>query len=788
MSNPQMPAGATLKNNRYTILQHLKSGGFGAVYLATDAVFNARPCVIKESFGQSQDEIAQFEQEAAILFTLRHPNLVQVTDQFREAGQTQYLVMEYIDGEDLEEVMKRSAGSLPESSVLTWTEQVLDALGYCHTFISPVIHRDIKPSNIRIRRSDGRAILVDFGIAKIGDQSRATHKGAHAASDGYSPLEQYALTSTGPHQTGTGPYSDIYALGATLYHLLTGIEPPAAPAIQAGAATLNPPRMYNGAISAQMERVIVTAMQTRIQDRYQTADEMRLDLRGRLPTALCPHCGAAVRKSARYCPICSLIQTVTPLAFPAAKTQVSTVAELVQACAQHWPEACTLLRTGEIERWLGALNAAALERTARDARSRAGNDMNIALEAFLDAADPTRTKPMLSVQTTLLDFGAVKRGDVKTLNLVIANSGRGYLHGTASADPPAWLTVTPLSFGCLAGAQQPLQVEVKTAALTGDAAGAPYSGRVVVQSNRGRQTVNVRLAVVEAPELKLSAGTLDFGKVEYGANARLPLEISNHGGGLLRTGVRVADDWLLLVDAAGRPLGQAQETLPDLAHGHTVTVYLALDPRWLQRRGRFAATLQIEALPGRTLLATAPVSVSVEPPYRLDPAVATTGVSTPEQLWRWCDDHWAAALQHLASGRLEACLAFLGEAKLAQAAAQARGHADAAVGLELLLRACGAPPPQDWQSNDGEVVGQLGYGILPRLFGRANAVTLRIANQSKRGYLHGQVTAQTPWLAVPAPAFGCLPGQVAEVELRVDHKAQRWSLNFNETLCEIVVT
>jgi hypothetical protein len=163
-------------------------------------------------------------------------------------------------------------------------------------------------------------------------------------------------------------------------------------------------------------------------------------------------------------------------------------------------------------------------------------------------------------------------------------------------------------------------------------------------------------------------------------------------------------------------------------------------------------------------------------------------VATAEQLWRWCDDHWAAALQHLASGRLEACLAFLGDAKLAQAAAQARGDADAATGLELLLRACGAPPPHDWQSNDGEVVGQLGYGILPRLFGRANAVTLRIANQSKRGYLHGQVTAQAPWLTVPAPAFACLPGQVAEVELRADHKARRWSLRFNEALYEIVVT
>ncbi len=285
MSNPTLTPGVKLKNDRYVIVRHLKSGGFGAVYIADDTVFGGRRCVVKESFGQSRADIEQFEREAAILSTLNHPHLVRVTDSFSEPGRGQYMVMEYIDGEDLEEMLGRSPGGLPEAQVLPWADQTLDALTYCHTFTPPVIHRDIKPSNIRIHSSNGKAVLVDFGIAKIGNPNDPTQQGARGVSPLYSPFEQYS-------RSGTGPYSDIYALGATLYHLLSGVEPPEAPDVNAGVATLRPPRALRPVITPQTERVILTAMQTRIQDRYQTADEMRRDLKGMLPTALCPHCGA----------------------------------------------------------------------------------------------------------------------------------------------------------------------------------------------------------------------------------------------------------------------------------------------------------------------------------------------------------------------------------------------------------------------------------------------------------------------------------------------------------------
>lgn len=218
MSDSALQPGAKLRNNRYIIRHQLKAGGFGAVYVAVDSTFGERLCVIKGSFGQTADDRHQFDQEAAILSTLSHPHLVRVTDSFTESDQSQYLVMEYIEGEDLEEMLVRSPGGLQESQVIAWIDQVLDALVYCHNFSPMIIHRDIKPSNIRIRRIDGKAILVDFGIAKIGDSSLKTHKGARAATDGYAPIEQYTFS-------GTGAFSDVYALGATLYHLLTGSPP-----------------------------------------------------------------------------------------------------------------------------------------------------------------------------------------------------------------------------------------------------------------------------------------------------------------------------------------------------------------------------------------------------------------------------------------------------------------------------------------------------------------------------------------------------------------------------------
>lgn len=256
--------------NRYRIASLLGQGGFGAVYRVWDLNLS-RTCALKENLDTSDEARKQFEREAQILANLSHPGLPRVTDHFFVPGQGQYLVMDYIEGDDLQKMLERSNGPLPEGKVLEWILQVCDALAYLHSHTPSVIHRDIKPANIKIT-PQGQAMLVDFGIAKMLSPGLRTTTGARAVTPGYSPPEQY-----GQGQTDT--QSDIYALGATLYHLLTGRVPPDSVDIVTGnvpapaaAHDLNPRVSPN--VSAAVQR----AMHTSRTGRFRTMSEMRMAL------------------------------------------------------------------------------------------------------------------------------------------------------------------------------------------------------------------------------------------------------------------------------------------------------------------------------------------------------------------------------------------------------------------------------------------------------------------------------------------------------------------------------
>jgi basic membrane protein A and related proteins len=257
-------------NNRYRIVKILGEGGFGAVYRAWDMVLE-RPCALKENLQITPDAQRQFRREALILAGLAHPNLPRVIDHFLILGQGQYLVMDYVDGEDLQTKMDR-AGRLPEAQVLPWIVQICAALEYMHNQPSPVIHRDIKPGNIRIRQ-DGRAMLVDFGIAKVFDPHIATTVGAKAITAGYSPPEQYSLGAP------TDTRSDIYSLGATLYSLLTGFVPPDSIDLLTGTAQPLPAaKDLARAVSAQTSAAIEKAMALARDQRWQTVAEFEAAL------------------------------------------------------------------------------------------------------------------------------------------------------------------------------------------------------------------------------------------------------------------------------------------------------------------------------------------------------------------------------------------------------------------------------------------------------------------------------------------------------------------------------
>jgi eukaryotic-like serine/threonine-protein kinase len=255
----------TLLNNRYRIVEILGQGGMGSVYRAIDENLGVEVAV-KDNLFTTEDYARQFRREAIILANLRHANLPRVTDHFVINGQGQYLVMDYIEGEDLRQRMER-VGAVPEEEVITIGAAVCDALTYLSSRKPSIIHRDIKPGNVKIT-PQGHIYLVDFGLAKTMQSSQATTTGARAMTPGFSPPEQYGTART-DHR------SDIFSLGATLYASLTGATPEDALARAMEQAVLTPIRKHNSKVSRKLAAAIERALEIRPDDRYQSADEFK---------------------------------------------------------------------------------------------------------------------------------------------------------------------------------------------------------------------------------------------------------------------------------------------------------------------------------------------------------------------------------------------------------------------------------------------------------------------------------------------------------------------------------
>ena len=255
----------TLLHNRYRIIDVLGEGGMGAVYRAVDENLGVEVAV-KENFFTSEDYTRQFHREATILASLRHPTLPRVTDHFSIEDQGQYLVMDFIEGEDLRERMDR-VGLLSEEDVIVLGVNICDALTYMHSRTQPVLHRDIKPGNVKITPV-GDIVLVDFGLAKIIDGDSETTPGARAMTPGYSPPEQYGTARTDSR-------SDIYSLGATLYEALTGSVPEDALSRLMEQASLSPIRNLNSEVSRKLSGILEKALEVRPEDRFQSSEDFK---------------------------------------------------------------------------------------------------------------------------------------------------------------------------------------------------------------------------------------------------------------------------------------------------------------------------------------------------------------------------------------------------------------------------------------------------------------------------------------------------------------------------------
>ncbi len=269
---------------RYRIRERIGQGGMGNIYLADDLRLEGRRCALKEVEHDRtvpekllKEARQQFLHEATVLARLDHPNLPKVSD-FFSVGPRDYLVMDYIPGKDLRTMMldaKQNNTFLSEENVLSWANQLADALTYLHSQTPPLVHRDVKPSNLKIT-PNGLLKLVDFGLVKalVPDEMTITViQGRGTAL--YTPLEQYG--GDGLH---TDIRSDIYAFGCTLYHLLTNTPPADARQRFLHPESLPLPRKLNPAISPRTERAILWAMELHPDDRPETAEDLRQFLIG----------------------------------------------------------------------------------------------------------------------------------------------------------------------------------------------------------------------------------------------------------------------------------------------------------------------------------------------------------------------------------------------------------------------------------------------------------------------------------------------------------------------------
>ncbi|MFC1879706.1 PQQ-binding-like beta-propeller repeat protein [Chloroflexota bacterium] len=266
-SSQQLQSGATLEN-RYLVQSILGIGGMGAVYCARDMHFPnvVKLVAVKEMVNRAIDPMVRstivrnFEREANLLASLNHRAIPNIYDYFTRNDRS-YLVIEYIEGQDLEAVINNTGNFISEDRIIRWAVEMCDVLSFLHNHKpEPVIFRDMKPSNVMINKDD-HAVLIDFGIAKHFETGQ---RGTMIGTEGYSPPEQYRGEAT--------PLADIYALGATLHHVLTRRDPRLEPPFSFGE---RPVRKLNPRVSPELETTIEKALQYNPEDRFQNIDSMK---------------------------------------------------------------------------------------------------------------------------------------------------------------------------------------------------------------------------------------------------------------------------------------------------------------------------------------------------------------------------------------------------------------------------------------------------------------------------------------------------------------------------------
>ena len=522
---------------RYVIVRKVGGGGMGTVYQATDQRIQGKLWAIKEMSDTAmtnpvdrQQAVDAFRREAQLLAALDHGNLPKVGDYFTEGGKC-YLVMDFIQGRTLEQVLHSAAGFFAEDEVVSWAIQLCDVLAYLHSRQPPVIFRDLKPANIMLD-AEGRIKLIDFGIARLFQPGKGKDTQI-MGTPGYAAPEQYGTGQTDAR-------SDIYALGVTLHQLLTGYDPSLSP------FNLPPARNVNPNLSSAIEAVIAKATQPEVTARFQTAEGMKQALAGRVPVSPLPRQAASAP-----------VATVVPYTL-APGLVAHSVDELVQICEQDWERAVSQLCNGYFEAWLREIHQYGLADDAQRIASRVKDgdkfERSLGLAEWLAGTGQSKSQGTLGC-ATVLNCGTMPWGPTVEVPLDITNTGTGYLFGRVSS-LVSWLSVPEAYFGCSPGDTTQIKIQIQTKA---SPSGVISGIQVLRVESRSRYQIVRLQAHINNPVLTVSPDVLVLDD-----RGRGTLAIQNVGGSTLE-GTIETKGWIvteptgsfrsnhLTVEVKGRP-------------------------------------------------------------------------------------------------------------------------------------------------------------------------------------------------------------------------------------------
>jgi serine/threonine protein kinase len=529
MQRGQTLAADTVLQGHYTILKKLSEGGMGAVYLAQDTKLFNKLCVIKEMLpfynNEREKRIAErnFEREAKTLAHLRHPGIPEIYDYFIEDGRN-YLVMAFVEGQDLQTLLDENNDGLPEQDVLMYGVQLSRVLAYLSERNPPTMHRDIKPANIILEKTTGQVKLVDFGIARdsLGSERLDGTKSIIMGTQGFAPPEQFSGRAT--------PASDVYALGATLHYLLTGVHPLQSPTPFQFEST----RAYRAEISPRLDELILEMVRPDANQRP-SAKELKERFEQLTGTQI-THQAFVMRSG----------------------VEVYSVGELVQACEKDPESGRYHLLQGHFREWFLAQNRHDRAEWAEQCIQEAPDD-KVALEWFLRGVDPSLSPPAFELDEPVIDFGEVERDSSYSLLASFTNSSRGYLLVAAASMVP-WLKVETPYVGCYVGEIGQIQLTLDTSNMP---EGHHTQNALAVAWEEEQAILPVQMNVIWPPGGRMEPQEIDLGPVwAQPQPLALSLTLRNVGGSEWVGRMAPSANWLYLQQDTFRIPTGGQQIVP----------------------------------------------------------------------------------------------------------------------------------------------------------------------------------------------------------------------------------